>query len=135
MNFTNIILFIYFIPLFSIFCKFCSWCTDFYPFISAGSNRKGIQGGLSVLLVILLFAFIVAVPGVGVAGAAIQFENQIPIYQTRLMEFRDILTRLYSLTRRAVCEFDFTWYCVNCDPSYVEYHSGIFECRDNSWEL
>ena len=56
-------------------------------------KRKGIPGGLSVFLVILLFAFIVAVLGVVVAGAAIQFENQIPIYQTRLMEFIDILTR------------------------------------------
>ena len=56
-------------------------------------KQKGIPGGLSVLLVILLFAFIVAVLGVVVFGAVIQFENQIPIYQTRLMEFIDILTR------------------------------------------
>ena len=55
-------------------------------------KRKGIPGGLSVLLVILLFTFIVAVLGVVVFGAAIQFENQIPIYQTRLMEFIDVLT-------------------------------------------
>jgi len=56
-------------------------------------KQKGIPGGLSVLLVILLFAFIVAVLGLVVAGAAVQFENQIPIYQTRLIEFIDILTR------------------------------------------
>ncbi len=55
-------------------------------------KRKGIPGGLSVLLVILLFTFIVAVLGVVVLEAAIQFENQIPIYQTRLMEFIDVLT-------------------------------------------
>jgi len=55
-------------------------------------KRKGIPGVLSVLLVILLFTFIVAVLGVVVFGAAIQFENQIPIYQTRLMEFIDVLT-------------------------------------------
>ena len=42
---------------------------------------------------ILLFAFIVAVLGLVVAGAAIQFENQIPIYQNRLIEFINILTR------------------------------------------
>jgi len=56
-------------------------------------KRKGIPGGLSVLLVILLFAFIIAVLGVVVFGAANQFENQIPIYQSRLIEFIDILTR------------------------------------------
>ncbi len=55
-------------------------------------KRKGIPGGLSVLLVIFLFTIIVTVLGVVVFGAAIQFENQIPIYQTRLMEFIDVLT-------------------------------------------
>ena len=53
---------------------------------------KGIPGGLNVLLVIFLFTFIVAVLGVVVFGATIQFENQILIYQTRLMEFKDVLT-------------------------------------------
>lgn len=56
-------------------------------------KRKGIPGGLSVLFVILLFALIIAVLGVVVFGAAVQFENQIPTYQTRLIEFIDILTR------------------------------------------
>ena len=55
-------------------------------------KRKGIPGGLSVLLVIFLFTIIVAVLGVVVFGTAIQFESQIPIYQTRLMEFIDVLT-------------------------------------------
>ena len=55
-------------------------------------KRKGIPGGLSVLLVIFLFIIIVTVLGVVVFGAAIQFENQIPIYQTRLIEFIDVLT-------------------------------------------
>src|SRR5271157_5855521 len=54
-------------------------------------NSKGVSGGLSVLLVILLFAFIVALLSMIVVKGAIQFENQIPIYQTRLMEFIDIL--------------------------------------------
>jgi len=56
-------------------------------------KRKGIPGGLSVFLVIILFAVIITVLGVVVLGAANQFENQIPIYQTRLIEFIDILTR------------------------------------------
>ena len=55
-------------------------------------NSKGVSGGLSVLLVILLFAFIVALLSMIVVKGAIQFENQIPIYQTRLMEFIDVLT-------------------------------------------
>ncbi len=56
-------------------------------------NSKGVSGGLSVLLVILLFGFIVALFSMIVVKGAIQFGNQIPIYQTRLMEFIDIITR------------------------------------------
>jgi AI-2 transport protein TqsA len=55
-------------------------------------KRKGIPGELSILLVNLLFAFIVAVLGIVVIGAAIQFEHQIPFYQSRLIEYIDILT-------------------------------------------
>ena len=55
-------------------------------------RRKGIPGGLSVLLVILLFVLIVAILGAMVAKAAIQFGNQIPIYQMNLVEFIDTLT-------------------------------------------
>lgn len=56
-------------------------------------RRKGIPGGLSVLLVILLFVLIVAILGAMVARAAIQFGNLIPIYQMNLVEFIDTLTR------------------------------------------
>ncbi len=56
-------------------------------------RRKGIPGGLSVLLVILLFVLIVAILGAMVAKAAFQFGNQIPIYQMNLVEFIDTLTR------------------------------------------
>jgi AI-2 transport protein TqsA len=56
-------------------------------------KQKGIPGGLSVLLVIILFAFIVSVLGVMVVAAATQFGNQIPIYQSQLTEFIDMLTR------------------------------------------
>ena len=55
-------------------------------------KRKGIPGELSILLVNLLFAFIVAVLGIVMVGAATQFEHQIPFYQTRLIEYIDILT-------------------------------------------
>ncbi len=55
-------------------------------------KRKEIPGELSILLVNLLFAFIVAVLGIVVVGAAIRFEHQIPFYQTRLIEYIDILT-------------------------------------------
>jgi predicted PurR-regulated permease PerM len=58
-------------------------------------NSKGVSGGLIVFLVILLFAFIVAVLGVVVAGAAIQFGNQIPIYQTNLVGLIDTLTHYF----------------------------------------
>jgi AI-2 transport protein TqsA len=54
---------------------------------------KSIPGGLSVLLVILLFVLIVAILGAMVAKAAIQFGNQIPTYQMNLVEFIDTLTR------------------------------------------
>jgi predicted PurR-regulated permease PerM len=56
-------------------------------------RRKGIPGGLSVLLVILLFILIGAILGAMVSKAAIQFGNQIPIYQMNLVEFIDTLTR------------------------------------------
>jgi len=85
-------------------------------------KRKGISGGLSILLVNLLFGFIVMVLGIVVVGAAIQFEHQIPIYQTRLIEYNRYSHTLYSLTRRAFCEFDFTWYCIKYDLSHVEYY-------------
>ena len=55
-------------------------------------KRKGIPGGLSILLAILLFVFIVAILGVVVVKAAIQFGNQIPIYQTSLIEFINTFT-------------------------------------------
>ncbi len=58
-------------------------------------KRKGIPGGLSILLVILLFVFIVAILGVVVVKAAIQFGNQIPIYQTSLIEFHRYSYTLY----------------------------------------
>jgi predicted PurR-regulated permease PerM len=54
-------------------------------------KRKGIPGGLSVLLVILLFTLIVLVLGVIVVRAAIQFGDQIPIYQNQLTEFMNSL--------------------------------------------
>ena len=54
-------------------------------------KRKGIPGGLSVLLVILLFTLIVLVLGVVVVRAAIQFGDQIPIYQNQLTEFMNSL--------------------------------------------
>lgn len=55
-------------------------------------KRKGIPGGVSVLLVILLFVLIVVILGVIVVKAAIQFESQTPIYQTNLLGFIDTLT-------------------------------------------
>jgi AI-2 transport protein TqsA len=55
-------------------------------------KQKGVPGRLSVLLMSILFAFIVAGLGVVIFGAAIQFGDQIPIYQTRLIEFINILT-------------------------------------------
>jgi predicted PurR-regulated permease PerM len=56
-------------------------------------KRKGIPGGLSVILVISLFVIIVAILGLMVAEAAIQFGKQIPIYQLNLIGFIDALTR------------------------------------------
>jgi AI-2 transport protein TqsA len=55
-------------------------------------KRKGIPGGLSVILVTILFILVVAIIGIMVAEAAIQFGNQIPIYQINLMGFIDSLT-------------------------------------------
>jgi len=56
-------------------------------------KRKGIPRGLSVLLVIFLFALIILVLGAVVVGAAIQFGSQIPIYQDQLTEFMNSLTK------------------------------------------
>lgn len=55
-------------------------------------KRKGIPGGLSVLLVILLFVLIVVILGMVVAKAAAQFVDKIPIYQMNLIWFMDALT-------------------------------------------
>jgi AI-2 transport protein TqsA len=56
-------------------------------------KRKGVPGGLSVILVIILFILIVVILGIMVLKAAIQFGNQIPMYHTNLMGFIDTLTR------------------------------------------
>lgn len=56
-------------------------------------KRKGIPGGLSVLLVIFLFTLIILVLGAVVVAAAIQFGSQIPIYQDQLTEFMNNLTK------------------------------------------
>ncbi len=50
-------------------------------------KRKGIPGGLSVILVIFLFTLIVLVLGAIVIRAALQFGSQIPIYQVQLTAF------------------------------------------------
>ena len=55
-------------------------------------KHKGIPSGLSVLLVILLFVFLVAILGLVVVGAAIQFGNQIPSCQTNFTGFIDTFT-------------------------------------------
>ncbi|AKB50922.1 transport protein [Methanosarcina barkeri str. Wiesmoor] len=56
-------------------------------------KKKGIPGGLSVFLAILLFAFIVLILGVIVASAAIQFGSQIPQYQDQLTDFMSNLAK------------------------------------------
>lgn len=56
-------------------------------------KQKGVPGGLSVILVILLFTLIILVLGVIVVGAAIQFGSHIPIYQAQLTEFMNSLTK------------------------------------------
>lgn len=56
-------------------------------------KRKGVPGVLSVLIVIFLLVLVSTVLGVIVLGAAIQFGNQIPIYQDRLIEFVNSLTQ------------------------------------------
>jgi Predicted permease len=56
-------------------------------------KQKGVPGGLSVILVILLFTLIILVLGVIVVGAAIQFGSQIPIYQDQLTEFVNSLAK------------------------------------------
>jgi predicted PurR-regulated permease PerM len=54
-------------------------------------KQKGIPGGLSVLLVILLAVLIFAILGVIVIGGAVQFGSQIPLYQDQLIAFIDRL--------------------------------------------
>ena len=56
-------------------------------------KRKGVPGVLSVLIVIFLLFLVSTVLGVIVLGAAIQFGNQIPVYQDRLIEFVNILAQ------------------------------------------
>jgi predicted PurR-regulated permease PerM len=56
-------------------------------------KRKGVPGILSVLIVIFLLVMVSTVLGVIVLGAAIQFGNQIPIYQDRLIEFVNSLAQ------------------------------------------
>jgi predicted PurR-regulated permease PerM len=55
-------------------------------------KHRGLSSGLSVLLVILLFALIVAILGTMVVAAAIEFGSQIPIYHDQLTEFINIMT-------------------------------------------
>ncbi len=50
-------------------------------------KKKGIPGGLSVILVILLLSLIILILGVIVVRAALQFGDQIPIYQDQLTSF------------------------------------------------
>jgi predicted PurR-regulated permease PerM len=54
-------------------------------------KRKGVPGGLSVILVILLLTLIILVLGVIVVRAALDFGVQIPIYQTQLTAFMNSL--------------------------------------------
>jgi len=56
-------------------------------------KQKGIPGGLSVILVILLFTLIILILGVLVVKTAIQFGNQIPIYQAQLTELVNSYTK------------------------------------------
>jgi len=74
------------------FLHFC--CLDLYPAYSL-AQKKGIPAGLSVLLLILLFAFIVAILSMIVVRGTIQFGNKIPIYQTNLVGFIDTLTHYF----------------------------------------
>lgn len=55
-------------------------------------KRKGVSGGLSVLLVIFLFALIISVLGVVVLGAAVQLGSQLPNYQSQLIEILEKLS-------------------------------------------
>lgn len=55
-------------------------------------KRKGFSSGLSVFIVIILFALIVVILGAMVVAAAIQFGEQIPSYQTSLNELINALT-------------------------------------------
>jgi AI-2 transport protein TqsA len=58
-------------------------------------KRKGIPGGLSVILVILLFTLIILVLGVIVIRAALDFGAQIPNYQFQLTTFANNLTKYF----------------------------------------
>lgn len=54
-------------------------------------KQKGIPGALSVLLVILLLTLFISVFGAVIVGAAIQIGNQLPNYQSQLIEILDEL--------------------------------------------
>ncbi len=58
-------------------------------------KRKGLSSGLSAFLVIFLFALIVMILGAMVVAAAIQFGEQIPIYQMNLNGLMNTLTTHY----------------------------------------
>lgn len=68
---------------------------------------KGIPGELSILLAILLFVLIVTIIGTVAVKAAIDFGNQIPMSQMKLMEFVDNLTR-YVPSKYLATEGDFS---------------------------
>lgn len=55
-------------------------------------KRKGVPGGLSVFIVLFLALLIFAVLGIVVLGGAIQFGNQLPLYQDTLIALIDSLT-------------------------------------------
>jgi len=55
-------------------------------------KRKGVPGGLSVLIVIFIFALIISVLGVMVVGAAVQLGSQLPNYQSQLAEVLEKLS-------------------------------------------
>ena len=59
-------------------------------------KRKGLSSGLSAFLVISLFALVVVILGAMVVAAAIQFGEQIPIYQTNLNGLINTLTYYFS---------------------------------------
>jgi AI-2 transport protein TqsA len=58
-------------------------------------KRKGLSSGLSTFLVISLFALIVVILGLMVVAAAIEFGDQIPIYQMNLNGLITTLTHYF----------------------------------------